>query len=375
MGYLQLGGDDRLEVEELLKSVFLTANDVAQFLAVTYPPILGSINTSTRDQAVSDTWQRANAHGALDQVLLGVAMRFPDRPEARRLVLRLSGTAGWSAPVARHGIEPGQLEKLTSRGNPFVDVAAFGRVFVRAERCVCQVRCGDASVGTGFLVGPNLVLTCHHVVSAHLQGSVIADDVEVRFDFRAGIDGAEPKPGAWIGIDAQWSIPSSPHAAADISLQGMPDEDELDYALLRLASPPGTEVPPGHATPRGWVDISQDRSLPAAEAPILIAQHPSAEDGTGQMPLVLTFATPGFKEANDNGTRVAYHPSTRPGSSGAPVFGPKGTAIALHHNRGQIDPNAPDLHLDNRGIPLAKIRAHLADEIRGQLVAPPEIGS
>ena len=370
MPHLQLDVQARLEIEELLKSVFLTANDVVAFLATTYPPIAGSVGTGSRDLAVSDTWQRANAHGALDRVLVALATRFPDRPDARTLALRLSAMPGWTAPLAGHGLEPGTLEKLTSRGNPFVDVAAFGRVFVEAERCVCQVRCGEASVGTGFLVAPGLVLTCHHVVAAHLRGEVIADEVEVRFDYRFGIDGSDPQPGSWIGIDSDWTIPNAPHSAADISLQGDPADGELDYALLRLAQEPGTKVPPGHGSPRGWIDVSQDRSLPAPEAPILIAQHPAKEDNSGQLPLVLAFATPGFEKPNANGTRIAYRPSTRPGSSGSPVFGPKGTVIALHHNRGQIDPTAPDLHLNNRGIPLAKIRAHLADDIRTQLVSP-----
>src|SRR5262249_28461405 len=151
--------------------------------------------------------------------------------------------------------------------------ARLGRVWMLAERCVCQVRCGT-SKGTGFLVGRDLVLTCFHVVRTHLERGVPAADVQVRFDYRAAVDGSPPPPTlTWQAIDAAWSIPFSPVSSADVTLLGEPADDELDYAVLRLASPVADDSVDGH--PRGWVDISVDRALPPEEAPILIAQHPS----------------------------------------------------------------------------------------------------
>lgn len=152
---------------------------------------------------------------------------------------------------------------------------------------------------------------------------------------------------------------------------GDPGEQELDFALLKLQDDAGNKIPAGEDRKRGWVDLSRDARLPASAAPILIVQHPSSDGGPApQMPLQIAFATPGFENPNANGTRVAYKPSTKPGSSGSPVFGPDFRAVALHHNRGQIDPAAVDLVRNNRGIPLAKIRAALSAEARSLLVAP-----
>ena len=73
-----------------------------------------------------------------------------------------------------HGLDVGgALEALTTSGQPFFDTSKLAWWLIRVERQVCLVRCGDER-GTGFLVGPNLVLTCHHVIKSHLNGSVPA---------------------------------------------------------------------------------------------------------------------------------------------------------------------------------------------------------
>jgi hypothetical protein len=109
------------------------------------------------------------------------------------------------------------------------------------------------------------------------------------------------------------------------------------------------------------VDISSDVALPPGDDPILIVQYPGIPGSVPpqQHPLKISFATPGFIAPTPGGTRVRYRPSTLPGSSGSPVFDRSFAAVALHHNRGQIDPAAKNLHHDNRGIPLSKIRSDL----------------
>jgi hypothetical protein len=106
---------------------------------------------------------------------------------------------------------------------------------------------------------------------------------------------------------------------------------------------------------------------------VLIVQHPGTGQGNPpQRPLKVSIA-PGFEGANGNGTRFIYTPSTLEGSSGAPVFGPDYRAVAMHHNAGHAS-GTPGLVKDNRGIPLAKIRAALTPEIRNLLIPPPAGG-
>jgi hypothetical protein len=107
---------------------------------------------------------------------------------------------------------------------------------------------------------------------------------------------------------------------------------------------------------------------------VLVVQHPgTGHDNPPQHPLKVTIA-PGFEGPNGNGTRLIYTPSTLEGSSGSPVFGPDFRAVALHHNRGEQADEA-GLVKNNRGIPLALIRAALPADVRALLVAPPDEGA
>jgi hypothetical protein len=279
----------------------------------------------------------------------------------------------WAVLHGHHGLDvKGALEQLTSI-DPFINTSQLARWILRVERQVCMVRCG-AENGTGFLVAPDLVLTCYHVVESHLKGDVPRDAVKVRFDYRVSATGVPPPPYEqdWESLDVHWTIPHAPYSAADLSLVGDPAPGELDFALLRLSSKKGGEVPPGEHGPRGWVDLSSTPHTPTLDAPVLIVQHPGVPNGTPpQMPLKISFATPGFVHANGNGTRLVYHPSTLPGSSGSPVFDAKLAPVALHHNRGEPHPTHSGLVANNRGVPLAKIRTALDDATRALLVAPP----
>ena len=263
-----------------------------------------------------------------------------------------------------HGLDlKAELEALTSAGNPFMDTTRLARWIIGAERHVCRVRCGDA-MGTGFLIGPDLVLTCYHVVQGHISGVVSASNVAVLFDYRRDAAGNDPveDPEAWIGIDATWEIPWSTYTSYDITVAGdEPTVEELDYAILKLKRSPGNDPPPGEPERRGWVDLSANRPLPAGGDPVLIVQHPGIANSSppAQYPLQIAFATPGFDSAIASGTRVRYRPSTLPGSSGSPVYDRTFAAFALHHNRGQINSAAASLHQNNQGIPVSSVRAHL----------------
>lgn len=269
------------------------------------------------------------------------------------------------------------LERLTISGEPFLDTTVLARWLIGVERQVCQVRC-RSEFGTGFLVAPDLVLTCYHVVEGYLTNKVPLHKVQVRFDYRRTRPGVEPPDtDTWIGLDPDWAIPYRPYSKTADTPNGVqqklvPANDELDFALLKLARAVGYEPPEGEEQSRGWIDLSSNPSIPAEQTPVLIVQHPGrVAPPPPQDPLQIAFATPGFGELNANQTRIAYTPSTRPGSSGSPVFDRSLSPVALHHNLGQIHPELTGLVKNNRGIPLRTIRAALDDSVRALLVAPP----
>ncbi len=374
VGNIKLEGSDWKRICDTLGSSF-TKKGLDAFVEMNFGRLHDEVDFSQAPAyATFELVKVANAHGMLDQILATAARERPFRSDLRALVLYYARQSGWSAPVATHDLDvKGALEELTVATDPFVNTSQLAQWIIRVERQVCLVRCGNER-GTGFLVAPDLVLTCYHVVKEHLKGTVPSSEVQVRFDYRQTPTGGPPPPydNDWEGLAAGWTIPNAPYSKADVTLVGDPGPHELDFALLRLKSPKGSENPPGEESPRGWVDLSKEPRTPPLSAPILIVQHPGVPYGNPpQMPLKISFATPGFASANGNGTRFVYYPSTLPGSSGSPVFDAKLTPVALHHKGGDLDPTNTALVKNNRGIPLAKIRAALDDATRALLIAPP----
>ena len=159
--------------------------------------------------------------------------------------------------------------------------------------------------GTGFLVGPDVILTNYHVMS----GFVDAANVRVRFD-------CEYDPNGIISEGRAFSL------ADNYEILGSRVE-ELDFALLRLKDPPAHDDIEGN--PRGFFSLTDNRI--EEREPLLILQHPLGE------PLKLAF---GSVSSRDNWTnnRLGYNVNTAGGSSGAPCLTQGLDVVALHRQGG-----------------------------------------
>jgi hypothetical protein len=125
---------------------------------------------------------------------------------------------------------------------------------LRARACVCRLVV-NGEPGTGFLVAPDLVLTCYHVLSK----MVAAEDVEVRFDYQLDPTGRRVfwRP---CHLDADQSgLPSAPEDPMDKvdDERAVTGEATLDYRLVRLREKPGFDMVAGDMNDpifRGWID-------------------------------------------------------------------------------------------------------------------------
>ena len=223
------------------------------------------------------------------------------------------------------------------------------------EPRICRVEVpgvGSTSFGTGFLVGPDLVLTNHHVVAGAIPslelGQKLPSPMRFLFGFRALADGRTVSPGTSYEAADRPLVDSSPNIDAASRAAGHePTLDQLDYALLRLAAKAGDDSVEEGGPERGWVTMRSDTPLPAAGAVALIAQHPKAGP--------IKVALGSVLGSNSNGTRLRYDATTDAGSSGSPCMDAGVELVALHH---ASEPG--DAASFNQGIPIALIARRLS---------------
>ncbi len=223
------------------------------------------------------------------------------------------------------------FEEIIQANAKFIDPNLFREKLGLLEGQVCWVDIPGGG-GTGFLVGPDLVLTNDHVIDRLREGQASWQDVKCRFDFKKAIDGSpvDQKKQTEVKLDAtKWLVDRLPPSKYDWDPNlSNASPQELDYALLRLAErvgdrPVGGDTVDPRAEPRGWIDASVKPPALAAGNQVFLLQHPRGE------PLQLAIGT--VKEFNANGTRLRYDANSRDGSSGSPCFNADLQLVALHH--------------------------------------------
>ncbi|CEJ14764.1 Exfoliative toxin A precursor [bacterium YEK0313] len=230
---------------------------------------------------------------------------------------------------------------------------------MRALSAVCRVDIDGRAEGTGFLVGPNLVLTNHHVLL--LAEALVGGDkalrkpVSCRFDVDRRDDGSI-SPGKPVAVRA--CLAFSPASAWEYGVPGAADEptlDELDYALLELEAPVSEDMT-AFGQRRGWIGLPARQPVIARER-VYVVQHPAGEPAAinAQGEGVLGFLSNGLKN------RLIYSPVAMPGSSGSPCFNDSWELIAMHNWGGKDY---------RRGVPIGLIQTALQAEGFGPALAP-----
>jgi len=259
------------------------------------------------------------------------------------------------------------LEKIVRPHLNMPDFGLWREAMTRVEGQVCRITLNGQAQGTGFLVGPDAVLTNYHVMEPVIKKQVDPAGVECQFDFKLLKDHTAPYTP--VKLAADWLIDHSPYTTNE--KVGTPDTappptvDELDYALIRLASQfgaqPWVKSPDagGNAPARGWVRVPDQTPAVGDKMAIIIAQHP---DGA---PMKLALDTDAVNKEkgfwlNAPQTRLRYATNTEGGSSGSPCFDFNWRLIALHHYGDPKYSGGDRRHGDwNQGVPIGQIRARL----------------
>lgn len=230
----------------------------------------------------------------------------------------------------------GRLEEVFLHSVEFQDPVRWRERMAAAERCVCRIQSSSGGSGTGFLVGPQYVMT-----NAHVAEFVRTTSGAFQFDFKVEAGGSVRSRG--VPFSAMKAEVTSPVA-------------ELDYAIFKLPEAIGAEpVAPGNKE-RGFL---RPRSHDVEERePLFVLQHPN-----GEVLKLCVGAAVSSEDAQKH--RVYYEANTLPGSSGSPVFTIGWDLVALHH-ASDADVKA------NRGIPMKDILADLRNRNRMDVLGEPD---
>ncbi|RIK20744.1 MAG: hypothetical protein DCC51_07090 [Anaerolineae bacterium] len=245
------------------------------------------------------------------------------------------------------------LERIVNSEDNFLDIDLLAGAIYTAQAVGRIELPSGRALGTGFLVGPDLIMTNFHV----FKTKDVLERAVIRFDYQVNADGVVTQ-GRVFNFIPDFYI-SSPDTELDFALVRVkgeplaerkmgPDDEGLDYLeLLR------------RGRHRGYLLVSP--AMIVEQERVNIVQHPN---GNPQKVVL----TQNYVLSNMSADRVHYLADTMPGSSGSPVLNNHWEVIALHHSGGAHPPQKASADLQkllrgqykfNEGIPMRAILPHI----------------
>jgi hypothetical protein len=268
----------------------------------------------------------------------------PNHPRIKNLVsdLRmLDGVEGDTHLVNR------SLEQTVKARSDTMEFAEWLLRLARLRGTVCRIedpRDARKALGTGFLVGPALLLTNYHVMENYVGRNGAAPKLDIsklafRFDY--AVESAGEIHGKTVApLATDWLVSHAPYSST--AGDAKPD---LDYALIHLANAVGNDTV-GDAN-RGWLKLSTLVPVPKEKEVIFIAQHPKGS------PLKMAVGTVTNIVA---GSHIRYDTETQGGSSGSPCLDATLKLVAIHQGSNSDRPREDSY---NEGISIDAIIDHL----------------
>ena len=297
-------------------------------------------------------------------------------------------------------------QAIADANAPFRNMDEVQAGLMRAQRRTCRIllkQDGLRVTGSGFLIGPRLVLTNWHVVQSLLeplpaalaaarglepaeawqQKGGSAEVLSVEFDLNA------PGGKTQVAAAADWLIAASRSedtaggAAGDTAK--WPEREVKaafepfdDFAVLKLSQAAGLE--------RGYYDIAGAEPPPAPAGRLVLVQYPGAFSirmSEGSFAVDQTFAALLGSGADATDARVLHSASSIMGSSGGLILDTGMRPVALHQaglklgreavvggpadGRDAADGKPPPASVVNVAIPLRRIWKKAAPAIRASL--------
>ncbi|XXX73967.1 trypsin-like peptidase domain-containing protein [Sorangium sp. So ce134] len=233
----------------------------------------------------------------------GAAVRYAEGPSIAALPWRGSG-----GPT---------LEKILGTQSSLVPVS-YLEVGIRRAQAVARIQVSDGSLGTGFLMAGDLLVTNHHV----LGDRDAAADASAQFNYQKTVEGRDAEPEELCFDPDAFFVTSS----------------DDDCTIVKVAGEPSAR----------WGTIALQSARVELGERVNIIQHPGGDQKQ------LSFFHNLVVYVGEG--RVQYLTDTLPGSSGSPVFNKNWELVALHHSGGWLlEPGTKDRFFRNEGIHVDRV--------------------
>jgi Trypsin-like peptidase domain/Effector-associated domain 1 len=321
----------RQDIATALAEEFPSAMALRQFLRQSLDRSFDSLVPTGSEPRSAALWivEMAEQEGWLD-VLLARAM------EACPTSIRLARAAEQLGVSSLVSSDPSFAASTgPMRSAPGADSRAERLAAI--EHQVCRVEIDNRLLGTGCLIGIDLVLTADHVLGSLWHDLVSSAGVTLRF-------------GLTVGYRNQIVTEGTHFRLGEVVRRNA----ELDYALLRVDGSPGVQLIGGGTGPGGtlrrWIDVSDPPDIRKGSGLVMIGY-------TRERALALTVDRGAVVALRDHS--AVYAIKSEPGSSGSPCFTEDLVLAALNTHRNDA-PDAP------RTASVGVLMSPVLDDLRAQ---------
>ncbi len=254
---------------------------------------------------------------------------------------RIGARGNISSGPIRVNVDVGLSENIEKkfRGvNNLTSIAWLSRG-LELSKAVARIRTPEGS-GTGFLIGPNLLLTNKNVI----PDSQTAAESFADFNYQSGDFNNHQFPG--LNYQKSWNSRLAPVRRFQITSTGFCTNGALGYSIVQIEGNPAEEF--------GFFDAA-DHGIPVVNDYVTIIQHPLG--GVKQISLTDN------KVARVDGDFLQYVTETEPGTSGAPIFDQDWRIVALQQKSGGLQGANGRSHYINQGVLINAIVRDARDQL------------
>lgn len=235
-------------------------------------------------------------------------------------------------PLATRGLDqwrgsesPSGVQEKIIGENTLHDIRIL-ELALDASQAVVRIRTAS-ELGSGFLVGPGLVMTNNHVINtAH-------EAVQSMFTFNYQLD--------------RLLQPAQIRTVVALLNGCFYTNSDLDFTIVEIEDAPGNAQP-----------LTLSRQRLRRDERVNIIQHPGGH--YKKVSMQNNFVA--YADARD----IQYLTSTEPGSSGSPVFNNDFVVVGIHHSGGRLlEPGSNHRYLRNAGSSMAAVLDDLRDNAPG----------